>query len=415
MLDVFATDVMYLSSDLLTGKSLPLLLSAATMPIDLALLGTVLALGVACGTLHTLWDAQRAADRIGWRACTRSLLQHLFHAWLSLAFWLLLAGRVHDGAQLRQAVTLLLVPCYALVTKTLPPGSCTVLVAFLLNAGVLLFCFLDPLTHAHAVHDSPVLESVTHDLPALESVPHRGHAPVLRFQVQQGPRSRHLLAAQRTEAEQEVTDAQHLLALHRAPHREPRHASDAPDPPRHASDAPNPLQTVWRALFLFLLALHASTQHGPLGHHYAVVGGATGSRKYASIHLAINARYASVVGATAFLVRLLAYLLFVHARRSVAHGLLDDLVQRAPLRASVHSVCAWVYQAALLYSATWSCTLAAAQGLDPLLPSPHSTRLLCTVLLLAAAAAYRECTPLEAAQWLAVASVLATSVSSFGG
>ena len=42
MLDVFATDVMYLSLDLLTGKSLPLLLSVATMPIDLALLGTVL-------------------------------------------------------------------------------------------------------------------------------------------------------------------------------------------------------------------------------------------------------------------------------------------------------------------------------------------------------------------------------------
>jgi hypothetical protein len=401
MLDVFATDVMYLSSDLLTGKSLPLLLSVATMPIDLALLGTVLALGVACGTLHTLWDAQRAADRIGWRACARSLLQHLFHAWLSLAVWLLLAGRVPDGAQLRQAVTLLLVPCYALVTKTLPPGGSTVTVAFLLNAAVLLFCFLeDPL--AHAPHLVPPSQA-SQDPLALESVPHRG-GPVLRFQVQQGPRSRHLLAAQRAENVQDVRED--LLALHRAPIH--HHA---------AIHAPDPLQTVWRALFLFVLALHASTQHGPLGHHYAVVGGAAGSRKYASVHLAINARYASAVGATAFLVRLLAYLLFVHAHHSATHRLVDGLVQqRGPLRdGGVHSVCAWVYQAALLYSATWSCTLASSQGLDPLLVHPHGTRLLCTVLLLVAAAAYRTCQPLEAMQWLAVASVLATSVLSLGG
>ena len=184
MLDVLATDVMYLSSNLLTGQSVPLLLSIVAMPIDLGLLGTVLALGVACGTLTTLWTAQSAGPGLGWRACARSLVQHLFHAWLSLALWLLLVGRVHDGAQLRQAVTLLLVPCYALVTKTLPSGGSTVTVAFLLNAAVLLFCFLDPLTHApHAVPPSQ-------DPLALESVPHRGgHAnvPVLRFQVQQGP------------------------------------------------------------------------------------------------------------------------------------------------------------------------------------------------------------------------------------
>jgi hypothetical protein len=44
-------------------------------------------------------------------------------------------------------------------------------------------------------------------------------------------------------------------------------------------------------------------------------------------------------------------------------------------------------------------------------PHPHGTRLLCTVLLLVAAAAYRECQPLEAMQWLAAGSVLVTSVS----
>jgi len=397
MLDVLATDVMYLSSDLLTGQSVPLLLSIVAMPIDLGLLGTVLALGVACGTLTTLWTAQSAGPGLGWRACARSLLQHLFHAWLSLAVWLLLAGRVPDGAQLRQAVTLLLVPCYALVTKTLPSGGSTVTVAFLLNAAVLLFCFLeDPLTHApHAVPPS----QASQDPLALESVPHRG-GPVLRFQVQQGPRARHLLAAQRVENEGD----ERLLALHRAPIH--HHATS-----HDASHGPDPLQTVWRALFLFVLALHASTQHGPLGYHYVVVGGATGTRKHASIHLSINARYAAVVGATAFLIRLLAYLLVAHARHSVAHGLLDGLVQRGPLRAGAHSACAWIYQAALLYSATWSCTLAAAHGLDPLLAHPHGTRLLCTVLLLVAAAAYRECQPLEAMQWLAAGSVLVTSVS----
>ena len=54
MWDAFFVDLNYLSADLLTGRSIPVLIAVSTLPLDPNLLGTMIMLGVLLGSLATL-------------------------------------------------------------------------------------------------------------------------------------------------------------------------------------------------------------------------------------------------------------------------------------------------------------------------------------------------------------------------
>jgi len=87
MWDCYLADVMYLSTDLLSGKGVPVLVAAVTLPMDPNLLGTVVLLGAFLGSLWTVAQARRASPASTPVQWANRAAQLLFSCFLSLSLF----------------------------------------------------------------------------------------------------------------------------------------------------------------------------------------------------------------------------------------------------------------------------------------------------------------------------------------
>ena len=131
MLIVYLTDLIYLCSDLVTGKSLPLLLGVTALPIDQHLLAAVLFLGVSCGVLFTLWKAQQVRETPSEASAWAALGHHPLSCLVTVALVTLTVVGV-DLTPVMVATQLV-----SLMSVPLPQRESTVWVGFLLNLSVL--------------------------------------------------------------------------------------------------------------------------------------------------------------------------------------------------------------------------------------------------------------------------------------
>jgi hypothetical protein len=216
MLDVLVSDVLFLSSDLLTGKSLPLLVGITVLPIDRHLLGMILGLGVATGLSFTIWGARVATTMIPAMFLLK-LVNLGFSMFLSISFFLRL-GMCVDSAALGLAV----VPVFILHMQKLPERPSTHLILFFLTMILFWVGLLSELpghVHHHDVSVQPVM--------------------------------RRLMALNRMQWQQH-----HLMAL--------------PAPSVVTPDGPSALVTFFRVLLLYILAFYASVHHGPTQVYFSV-------------------------------------------------------------------------------------------------------------------------------------------------
>jgi hypothetical protein len=214
MLDVLVSDVLFLSSDLLTGKSLPLLVGITVLPIDRHLLGMILGLGVATGLSFTIWSARVATTMIPAMFFLK-LVNLGFSMFLSISFFLRL-GMCVDSAALGLAV----VPVFILHMQKLPERPSTHLILFFLTMILFWVGLLSELPrHHHDVSIQPVM--------------------------------RRLMALNRMQWQQH-----HLMAL--------------PAPSVVTPDGPSALVTFFRVLLLYILAFYASVHHGPTQVYFSV-------------------------------------------------------------------------------------------------------------------------------------------------
>jgi hypothetical protein len=135
-------DLLHLTSELLSGKTLPVLFAIVLLPLDQTLSCVVLSLGAVCGALFSAWSGQ-ATSGLGlpWAAFGNRLLQLLFSAVLSLS---LLLG-VSAGLAPSGGVILSLVPAYTVCSHSLPQRLSSPLLAFLLAVAALAAGFATPL------------------------------------------------------------------------------------------------------------------------------------------------------------------------------------------------------------------------------------------------------------------------------
>ena len=130
MWDAFFVDLNYLSADLLTGRSIPVLIAVSTLPLDPNLLGTMIMLGVLLGSLATLvrlWSPPPNPAPV-WA------LSHAFSAFLSLSLVLRVAPRIHASG-----LNLTILPAFCLACQALPERPST---AFTLAVASLILFFL---------------------------------------------------------------------------------------------------------------------------------------------------------------------------------------------------------------------------------------------------------------------------------
>ena len=119
-------DVLYVASDLLSGKSIPVLVGIARLPIDQFLVGVVLSMGALAGALFSVY-ACVSTDRGHRLARWNRVLQSCFSLFLSLSLALSLARGIHY----QRGIILSLAPAFCLVAQPLSQRESAALVAFL--------------------------------------------------------------------------------------------------------------------------------------------------------------------------------------------------------------------------------------------------------------------------------------------
>jgi hypothetical protein len=150
-------DLLYLAGDILTGKSIPVLVGITRLPIDQFLAGVVLSMGAVAGALFNVYASNTANPRhplARWNSC----LHALFALFLSFSLLLSLARGVHY----ERGIILSLVPAFCLAAQSLPLGPSTSLIALLLGVVLLPFCATVPVAATRS--DPGNLPSVLHGL-----------------------------------------------------------------------------------------------------------------------------------------------------------------------------------------------------------------------------------------------------------
>ena len=396
MLIAYLTDLMYLGSDLVTGKSLPLLLGVTALPIDQHLLAAVLFLGVSCGVLFTLWKAQQVREAPSEAVAWAALGHHSLSCFVTAA----LVARTAVGVDLTPVMVA--TPLVSLMSVPLPQRESTVWVGFLLNLSVLaVSCFLlaaevvtpapvDPWDFTHtpsaremlAAHDTRQLLSVHDNTRQLLSV-HDNSRQLLSVH----DNSRQLLSTHDNTRELLSThdNTRQLLSISRDEwyhqHNHLTHPRQ-PDPVHHEVG----LSTVLgRAVLLFTLAFYASVQHGPVSYHDVVMAPKKGTG-LVSIHFSLSPFYAFVVCVSVCALRLVSCLLVGLFHTGEVHLLLEG--SRGEPN---YGVTAWVYLTALLYSLAWNVSQLREYALEALLSSStaqvNSLRL--SAVLVACSTAYK--------------------------
>lgn len=162
MWDCYLSDVMYLSSDLLSGKSVPLLYAAVNLPMDRNLLGTTVLLGVGLGTLWTLYQARRMQESSPLTWANR-MLQLSFSCVMSFALFL----------KISPSLSLSVVPLYVTSLLYVPDRQSTQFVLFILSA---ITFFLSMLYEVEQVKPVPhPIYSAQRELMALPSTEGRDY------------------------------------------------------------------------------------------------------------------------------------------------------------------------------------------------------------------------------------------------
>jgi hypothetical protein len=343
MWDAFFCDLNYLASDLVSGKSIPVLIAVTVLPLDPNLLGTMVLLGVFLGSLATLALAWRppspaaAAVLTGWGA---RFMNHSFAAFLSLSFLLRIAPRLYPTG-----TTLSLLPGFCVVCQYVPERPSTTFVLLVVSVGLFWL-------------------GIAHEMGAMR--PRQG-PELLAESVHQAQRALMRLPE----------PGRRLLALHPGDRLPASHAHN--HAPRQIT------QSFWDSLGYSLLVVgltfYATANHGPV-HSYG--GGDEGNpfaRRYMSVQYLYSRAYSVWPTLTAAMLRAYVYL-----RTAWLHGnALHLIYETGSDERDLSRFCVWLHMVVLLYSAAWSCTQLTEQVLTVFVGDKTQLRMNFTVVLLALA------------------------------
>lgn len=130
-------DILIICAELMTGKSIPVIVAIATLPVDQLLAWTMLCMGAASGALFSVYSS-RCVVGMTQLGFVNRLLQLCFSLWLSLSLLLSVTRGIHA----ERGVVLSVIPTFCVVIQALPQRTSTALVAFLLNLGVFYVCMV---------------------------------------------------------------------------------------------------------------------------------------------------------------------------------------------------------------------------------------------------------------------------------
>jgi len=346
MLKSVPLDILYICAELLTGKSLPVLVGFVRLPIGQGLAWLSVTAGALTGTCFSVWAA-RQSQSLSLLSFADRLLQLSFSLFLSVSHLLALAKGVHPD----HGPTLVLIPAFCLVWHPLPQRHSTALVAFLLSWATF--------------YVSGLMTSIDAGIPT-------------------------------TAATLEEAMSHSRLRHHQTTH--------APSPYAVVTLQ----QIVVRALQLFALGAYATIQHAPTQVFFDTHHPMT-RPVYASHHHAKHAPYSLFMGLVAAWLRVCAWTVVCFSHENFLTLMLDPGTSSPGAVLRWDWLCCIFYSVTLLYSAAWTATQLREQVLPRFLTPDTSHVLRLFVLIFALAAVYRQRAPdlmFAATHILTAASVL---------
>ena len=151
MIRSVAPDLLFICAELVTGKSIPVLVGITRLPVGQVLTWVMVSMGALAGTFFSVWAAHNTGGMTLLGFVNR-LLQLCFSLGLSLSLVLSLAGGVNAG----RGVALAVIPAYCSIVQPLPQRHSTALVSFGLCCIAVYVCMTTPLA------SDPVPPSLIH-------------------------------------------------------------------------------------------------------------------------------------------------------------------------------------------------------------------------------------------------------------
>jgi hypothetical protein len=321
-------DILIICAELVTGKSIPVIVAIARLPMDRLLAWVMLCMGALVGTLFSVYSS-RVVVGLTMMGFVNRLVQLGFSMVLSLSLLL----SIGKGLHAERGVALCIIPAFSVVVQTLPQRVSTAMVAFILNFGAFYVCMV---TMAWAQPESLLVASTLSDEAA---------------------------SMGRT--------------VGRALQPEPLLITDT-----FADEAASVGQTVGRALQLFVLAFYACIQHAPTLVYF---GTDAGPAVYASHHLARHAHYSLFIALVSAWLRVCVWSSVCFFQNNFMHIVLGGSTGGPEW----DWFGCFVYMTALLYSACWTATQLREQVM-PRLSSQELDRLKLVVLTLALSTLLRQ-------------------------
>lgn len=292
-MESFIADMSYLCSDLLSGKSLPLLVAVSTFPVDPNLMATMLFAGCMFGGFLTYVQAQLAFYKrwitLGWFV---RLVNHFFSGFMTVMFLFRVYMSMHaSGSGLQLGV----IPTAIILSMELPNKPSVPLVLLILSMMSLS-------------------TSIMHEFDYVARSPAAHHAEHAQLMIA---------------IENQHTVSRTLLAMSQRIHS---HLFEYYDTPVHHSVA--------YSLAICLLSVYATVQHGDVSPGV-----------YISPTYARSGWYASVITCTATLLRTYVYLRVGWIHRNPLHLLFSrDKTYVIP----TSGLCGFTQAVVMLFSATWN-------------------------------------------------------------
>lgn len=183
-------DVLCLGAEILTGKSIPVLVGIVRLPIDRRFGWVVLSLGAVAGVLFSVYSSRVVHHKAALVYVNR-LVQLSFSLFLSLSLLLSVARGIHYD----RGLPLSLVPTFCVVIQALPQHQLVFLFSFLLSCVVVTVC-ASTNVRMHSGTVVPALPQPVHDEDSVgvwETVLRALQLFVLAFyaSVQHGPTRKH--------------------------------------------------------------------------------------------------------------------------------------------------------------------------------------------------------------------------------
>lgn len=349
MWDSLLLDFLYLTSDAMSGKSIPVLFAVTLFHLDPHLLGTVVLIGACVATVINVVKTLRQTNNK-----TFEWIMRFIQYSVSILMSMILLARLMNQMT-TSGIMIASIPSFWVIIHSLPEKPITLQVLFIIT--IILF-YVSLIISPQMIIDSDYAFKHQRELQSIQTI--------TQIQSQLIHNKRELQSLPIQIQSHLIHNKRELQAMHRKDWVKKTL-------PQTVQPIEHPIQSVLpQCLYILILTVYACTLHGPL---YSFTG------KYCSPTLLINRMYAIFICFLSSIFK--AYLIITIAwlQQNIIHIILEGNMDM--------KFAMWLYMIILLLSINWNVTHVVYNLLTSIQDDPETMKIKYTIVLFALAYMYQ--------------------------